>query len=322
MSRSPTRTRRSKPTPTNSLILVLPPLLFSPTLLPLFHAHFGTYGNMLSWTALERLGRVLVVYEEADEATRAKQEMDGFVWEEEDERGESSTAGLDRNGVNLARDTPQPLRAFFGPTLPVPLPTSLSSTLLSVPALSKNFLISPPGSPPVGWEQIEEEAPNTQVWHEGDEPADGANQGTMTEKWADELVRALRFLSVESNADEDVADGELEHRYGVDEQPVEGTTQLILPPSSDTPRPAVVVSTPPVSAPQTPSQTATPPPGAARITAVKATIESMLGRKKSFGDLHGAATPGGLGSSLGGLAQGGGARITPTSRPPLGGDSF
>ncbi|GAA5920230.1 hypothetical protein JCM1841_000431 [Sporobolomyces salmonicolor] len=322
MLRSPARTRHSKPTPTNSLILVLPPLLFSPSLLPLFHAHFGTYGTMLSWTALERLGRVLVVYEEAEEAANAKQEMDGFVWEDEDERGESSTAGLDRNGANSARDMPQPLRAFFGPSLPVPLPTSLSSTLLSVPPLSKNFLISPPGSPPVGWEQIEEEAPNTQVWHEGDEPGEGPTEGTMmSEKWADELVRALRFLSVESNADEDAEDEELEHDDDAEGQSVEGTTQLILPSSLDTPRPAVIVSTPPVSTPQTPSQTATPPPGAASITAVKATIESMLGRKKRFGDLDGAATPGSLGSGPGGMARGG-ARITPTSRPPLGGDFF
>lgn len=40
-------------------------------------------------------------------------------------------------------------------------PPSEESRHLQVPAQTKNFLISPPGSPPIGWEQIEEEAPNT-----------------------------------------------------------------------------------------------------------------------------------------------------------------
>lgn len=32
---------------------------------------------------------------------------------------------------------------------------------LKPPKVEKNFLISPPGSPPIGWEQIEEDPPNS-----------------------------------------------------------------------------------------------------------------------------------------------------------------
>ena len=42
--------------------------------------------------------------------------------------------------------------------LEAPPPESMH---LQVPAHNKNFLISPPGSPPVGWEPLEEEPPNT-----------------------------------------------------------------------------------------------------------------------------------------------------------------
>lgn len=40
------------------------------------------------------------------------------------------------------------------------------SGLLQVPELERNWLISPPGSPPVGWTQAREDAPNAQILHE------------------------------------------------------------------------------------------------------------------------------------------------------------
>ncbi|GAA5875348.1 hypothetical protein JCM16303_000591 [Sporobolomyces ruberrimus] len=316
MSRSPPRTRRTRPTPTpsNSLILLLPSLLFSPALLPLFEVHFASYGQVVSWTPIEGLGRVLIVYSEVEGATTAKEEMDGFVWEDEaGGRASTSSSTLD--------PTPQPLRAFFGPTIPLPIPTSLSSALLAVPTTGKNFLISPPGSPPVGWEQIEEDAPNRQIWHEEDETEPVDLGQTFSEKWADELVKALRYLSVDSGDGEPFEDGS--EREGNGNAGFSSKTQVILPPSTDSPRPAVVVSTPPVSSP--PSQSGAPPPGATRISSVKATIESMLVKKRSFGDLRNQAssspspsisipaTPGG--TRLGDI--GGGSRITSTARPPL-----
>lgn len=47
------------------------------------------------------------------------------------------------------------------------------------PAIEKNFLISPPGSPPVGWEQIKEDPPNATPL-------------------ADDLINALRKLEIQA----------------------------------------------------------------------------------------------------------------------------
>lgn len=52
------------------------------------------------------------------------------------------------------------LRVFRA--LPTPLASLADSNHnhLAPPPLEKNFLISPPGSPPIGWEPVQEEPPN------------------------------------------------------------------------------------------------------------------------------------------------------------------
>ncbi|KAL8293042.1 hypothetical protein RQP46_000736 [Phenoliferia psychrophenolica] len=338
---------RSRVVATNTLVCLFPPALFAPELLPLFEAHFSSYGPVAAWTPLERLGRVLVVYDDVASATAARREMDGFVWEDDDDDADSrsrepstgaaapgeqsspassdapsaarstSVVPFQRRGVHAllspslthfappslpnrtstcSSPPPAALRAFFGPSLSLPL-ASLHSTLLSVPALSRNFLISPPGSPPVGWEQTLEEAPNRSAL-----PEHPDEEGGMA--WGDELARALRYLSVSSNDDvDDDAQGGDAHlaSNGIEQDDQSSpTTHTIVAAAAQAVGPSITVSTPP--APAEPSVgTATPPPaGAARITAVKATIESMLGRKKSFEDL-GAPPP---------------RVIIPTARPP------
>lgn len=87
-------TRRGPSPPSNTLIVQLPPLLFSPDLLALFQLHFASYGRVISWTPLSKYDRVVVVYQQSDDAREARDEMDGFVWEDEHEleqpEGESS----------------------------------------------------------------------------------------------------------------------------------------------------------------------------------------------------------------------------------------
>lgn len=119
--------------------------------------------------------------------------------------------------------------------------------------------------------------------------------------WSDELLRALRFLSVSSGGDDD-DDAIAEDNKDLVEDPDTASKTHTIVSSSGAAKtgPSITLSTPPTPAvPVVGSDT--PPPGAAKITAVKATIESMLGRRRSFGALD----PQPLGRV-----------ITPTARPP------
>lgn len=218
---------------------------------------------------------------------------------------------------------------------------------LEVPSSGRNFLISPPGSPPVGWQQLEEDTPNTATWHPGDEPPTPRSglveldelkkAAAPDEAWADELARALRFLSVDVGGEEEEdEEGSMMQEDDDDDDPELGsttTTHLVLAPAPIPPissssavpkpiqlRPAVTVSSPVVTIdengtaqpPTPPSTTATPPPGASRITSVKATIEAMLPRR---GDADDADDE--LRRLDGRERVGGGQRFIPTARPPV-----
>ncbi|KAG6856734.1 hypothetical protein H0H87_001334 [Tephrocybe sp. NHM501043] len=75
--------------------------------------------------------------------------------------------------LRVYRADPNPLTTedMFGNTIP-------EANYLRPPAIEKNFLISPPGSPPVGWEQIKEDPPNAAPL-------------------ADDLMQALRKLQLQ-----------------------------------------------------------------------------------------------------------------------------
>lgn len=64
-------------------------------------------------------------------------------------------------------------------------PSSSRNNFLRPPELEKNFLISPPGSPPVGWEPIREDPPNAAPL-------------------ADDLINALRKLQLQTHATQGV----------------------------------------------------------------------------------------------------------------------
>ncbi|CEH14965.1 Calcineurin-mediated signaling pathway inhibitor DSCR1 [Ceraceosorus bombacis] len=161
--------------PTNSLNLTgLPEVFFQEPslvggLLDLLHA----CGSLASWHPLPSFERAIVVFEECAGAARAKEVVDGLVLQYEQD-GKEADANVDAERLFARRTKGVPaIRAYFGPQ--TPLSYEEASKHLGVPMTDRNFLISPPGSPPVGWEPIVEDPPN---------------RDTL----ADDLIRALGAL--------------------------------------------------------------------------------------------------------------------------------
>jgi hypothetical protein len=154
-----------------------------------------------------------------------------------------------------------------------------------VPITDRNFLISPPGSPPIGWEQIAEDPPNTQTL-------------------ADDLMAALQDLALQQRDDSE-DDEEIQEVEAVQVSEDQSDT-LVIPCPADASFPAVLVSDmdPHMQKPINGVTILNAPRGVPRrtptshppITAIKATVDSMLGP---------GCSP---------IQQG---RITPTARPPV-----
>ncbi|KAJ6544092.1 Calcipressin [Mycena capillaripes] len=132
---------------TNTLAVTsIPKEFFQPLPLDVLRTHFATYGHINRWVPLPGFGRIIVVYTREDDAETAKMHCDPIVLEQTQDRSQII--------LRVYRADPNPL-----------LPTESDHVVpeanyLRPPAVEKNFLISPPGSPPIGWEPIKEEPPN------------------------------------------------------------------------------------------------------------------------------------------------------------------
>ncbi|KAJ6606212.1 Calcipressin [Mycena vulgaris] len=149
---------------TNTLAVTsLPKEFFQPLLLDVLQNHFATYGQINRWVPLPGFGRIIIVYTREDDAETAKVHCDPIVLEQTHDRSQII--------LRVYRADPNPLLPMESDdTIP-------EANYLRPPAIEKNFLISPPGSPPVGWEPIKEEPPNATPL-------------------ADDLMAALRKLQV------------------------------------------------------------------------------------------------------------------------------
>ncbi|KAF7323328.1 hypothetical protein HMN09_00113700 [Mycena chlorophos] len=150
--------------PTNTLAITsLPKQFFEPDVLSILRRHFATYGEINRWIVLQSFARIMVVYTSNDDAETAKRHCDPIVLEQTHDRSKIT--------LRVYRADPNPLLPP-GDVVDVP-----AANYLQPPQVEKNFLISPPGSPPVGWEPIREEPPNATPL-------------------ADDLMAALRKLQV------------------------------------------------------------------------------------------------------------------------------
>lgn len=178
------------------------------------------------------------------------------------------------------------IRVYYGPYTSEDQLQHPQSTSLTVPPLDKNFLISPPGSPPVGWEQIKEDPPNT-------------------ETLAADLMSALQDLQLGQNTPKEHSQpSSVRETTPQNSRPSSPTNEpvphqadtLIIPSPDDASFPAVLVSDTDTATTNTNGLTISNTPHGIRrsptprpdISQVKATVESM--RPSS---------------------------ITPTARPPI-----
>ncbi|KAH7102658.1 Calcipressin-domain-containing protein [Auriculariales sp. MPI-PUGE-AT-0066] len=136
---------------TNTLIVAhLPTSAFSDiSTMRALHALFARYGQLYAFAPIKVFRRCIVTYWNPADAERCKRDVDGLVLP--------------------TTPTPAQIRVFRGANTPLRRPSSRPVSpsqdgtdpfYLAPPRLEKNFLISPPGSPPVGWEPVVEDPPN------------------------------------------------------------------------------------------------------------------------------------------------------------------
>jgi hypothetical protein len=126
----------SQPSPPSNTLLITKledPNIFHPASLATIRQHIEEIAPLNSFSPLKSLSRIIVSFYDIEASIRVRQEFDGSV-------------------ILGSR----PARCYFGE----PTPIGDTKKYLEKPDAGKLFFISPPPSPPVGWEMKNEDAPN------------------------------------------------------------------------------------------------------------------------------------------------------------------
>lgn len=124
--------------PSNTLLItkLTDPKIFHPASLATIRQHINSIAPLNSFSPLKGMARIIVSFYSDQDCIKVRQEIDGSAF------------------------TPTVLcRCYFGE----PTPIDNEKKYLERPDAGKLFFISPPPSPPVGWESKAEDPPNKEV---------------------------------------------------------------------------------------------------------------------------------------------------------------
>ncbi|KAF2200518.1 Calcipressin-domain-containing protein [Delitschia confertaspora ATCC 74209] len=155
--------------PSNTLIItnLQEPEIFNPSNLVQIRELINEHAPVHTWAPLKSFRRIVVSFFDTESAVSIRQTLDG---------------------ENLMGCR---IRVYFG----IDTPLNPTDQHLALPQSDKLFFISPPPSPPMGWEMHNEEAPNKQVHAEDLAAALArlhAHHEEHVDDWDPETTRPLR----------------------------------------------------------------------------------------------------------------------------------
>ncbi|KAI8365533.1 Calcipressin [Blakeslea trispora] len=154
---------------TNTLLIPNVPLCFfgCDDAMLTIHDAFADFGPLYTFVPMKGFRRLMIIYQETIHALQAKKALDHSLLSWKSQEPFPKILGLVTKDSGLETSWQEQdnqvthIRVYFGQHFAIHVDPKSES--LQVPKFERNLLISPPGSPCEGWQQIEEDAPNQAV---------------------------------------------------------------------------------------------------------------------------------------------------------------
>ncbi|TGZ85395.1 Calcipressin-domain-containing protein [Ascodesmis nigricans] len=187
LSNLPPLTQPAEPSNTLLITNLTNPEIFTPANLDQLQSIISSHAPLASWSPLKSFRRIVCSFTSTEDAIAVRQALDG-----------ESLFGVDR------------VRVYFGQHTPL----QPADQHLQAPAAQKQFFISPPPSPPLGWESRHEDPPNSVML-------------------AEDLAHALAKLNynIKEHQEELIAGGEVTEE-GLVTRPRSNSSVLLFEPES------------------------------------------------------------------------------------------